>query len=132
MQCKRACFTTQKGTFYNPIRNPLDNPMVTNPKNNHNPPKPEQTGLRLCKDNSYTPLHPLPLSHFILSPVSFHSLPCLISPPFLSHFTLSPVPFHSLPYLIPLPITPSNHQKTYPTKPLKQNDCTLRRACLQV
>lgn len=81
--------------------------MVTNPKINHNPPKPEQTGLRLCKDNSYTPLHPLPLSHSTLSPISFYSLP----------------------YPIPPSITPSNHQKTYPTKPQKQNDCTLRKAC---
>lgn len=89
--------------------------MVTNPKINHYPPKPEQTGLRLCKDNSYTPLHPLPLSHFIPFP--------------LSHSTPIPVPFHSLPYLIPPSFTSSNHQKTYPTKPLKQNDCTLRRAC---
>lgn len=96
--------------------------MVTNPKINHYPLQQEQTGLRLCKDNSYTPLHPLPLSHFILSPVSFHSLPCLISPSSL-------VSFYPLPYLIPPSFTPSNHQKTYPTKPLKQNDCTLRRAC---
>lgn len=66
--------------------------MVTNPKINHHPPKPEQTGLKLCKDNSYTPLLPLP-------------------------------------YPIPPSITPSNHQKTYPTKPQKQNDCTLRKAC---
>ena len=58
--------------------------MVTNPKFNHNPPKPEQTGLRLCKDNSYTPLHPLPYS---LSPP-----PLSHSTPSLSHTTL----FHSL------------------------------------
>lgn len=51
--------------------------MVTNPKINHYPPKPEQTGLRLCKDNSYTPLLPLPCP-IPLSPLShttlFHSL----------------------------------------------------------
>ena len=47
--------------------------MVTNPKINHHPPKPEQTGLRLCKDNSYTPRRPLP---------------CLIPLPPLSHSTL--------------------------------------------
>lgn len=81
--------------------------MVTNPKINHYPLQQEQTGLKLCKDNSYSPLHSLPSSL---------SSPSLVS-------------FHSLPYLIPPPITPSNHQKTYPTKPLKQNDCTLRRAC---
>lgn len=81
--------------------------MVTNLKINHHPPKPEQTRLRLCKDNSYTPLRPPPLFPFI-------PFPCLIPP-------------HS--YLIPPSITPSNHQKTYPTKPQKQNDCTLRKAC---
>lgn len=51
--------------------------MVTNPKINHYPPKPEQTGLRLCKDNSYSPLHPLPCS-IPSSPLSlsipYHSL----------------------------------------------------------
>lgn len=66
--------------------------MVTNPKINHYSPKPEQTGLRLCKDNSYTPLHP-------------HS--CPLSPPPLSHFTLIPVPFH--PHSCPLPLPPLSH-----------------------
>ena len=66
--------------------------MVTNPKINHHPPKPEQTGLRLCKDNSYNPLHPLPYSLSSLSPVSFHPLPCFIPP---SPLSLS-IPYHSL------------------------------------
>lgn len=73
--------------------------MVTNPKNNHNPPKPEQTGLRLCKDNSYSHLHPppcsfpfLPLSHSTLPLVPFHPFPCLIPP---SPLSLS-IPYHPL------------------------------------
>ena len=43
--------------------------MVTNPKINHYPLQQEQTGLRLCKDNSYSPLHSLPCS-FPPSPLS--------------------------------------------------------------
>ena len=66
--------------------------MVTNPEINHHPPKSEQTGLKLCKDNSYTPLHPLPSSLSSLSPVSFHPFSCPLSLPPLSHST----PYHSL------------------------------------
>lgn len=66
--------------------------MVTNPKINHHPPKPEQTGLRLCKDNSYNPLHPLPYSLSSLSLVSFHPHSCSLPLPSLSHST----PYHLL------------------------------------
>lgn len=62
--------------------------MVTNPKNNHHPPKPEQTGLRLYKDNSYSPRRPLPCPIPSSPPVPFHPLPCPIPLSPLSHSTL--------------------------------------------
>lgn len=106
--------------------------MVTNPKNNHHPPKPEQTGLRLCKDNSYTPLHLLPYSLSSLSPVSFRSLPCLIPPPPLSYFTLFPISYH--PPSLPLttrkhtPQSPKNKTTAHSEKPAVAKDSKHERA----
>lgn len=91
--------------------------MVTNPKINHYPPKPEQTELRLCKDNSYPPLHPLPYSLSSLSLVSFHPIPISFHPPSLPLTTRK----HT-------PQSPKNKTTAHSEKPAVAKDSKHERA----